>query len=155
MILVRTTQPKMFSARRAHGDMLTFSPTRPEFAHTNTSFGLPTVSCFIPSLQQGEPFQISIHSWNGHPPISEFTKSYSKYSDSVKFEVRVFINGQFTAYVFSYRSHNIVQILNHHQVHMLRPENFLASGNCAQLWYGNARASFFKLGPRVEIGGFN
>ncbi|KAF4127015.1 Conserved hypothetical, protein [Geosmithia morbida] len=44
-------------------------------------------------------FKISIHSWNDFPPISQYTKSYSKYSETVKFEARLFIDGRFIACV--------------------------------------------------------
>ncbi|KAL7935497.1 hypothetical protein V8C35DRAFT_299625 [Trichoderma chlorosporum] len=67
-----------------------------EFASPHGSFGLPTVCCFIPSLASGTPFQVSIHSWSS-PTVSQFTRCYSKYGDSAKFEARVFIDGQLVA----------------------------------------------------------
>ena len=69
-----------------------------EFAHIHGVCGLPTVNCFVPSLAPGTPFQISIHSWNT-PTISQFTKSYSKHVNDVKFETRLFIDGRLVAYV--------------------------------------------------------
>lgn len=72
----------------------------PEFAHIHGISGLPTVNCFVPSLAPGAPFQISIHSWNT-PTISQFTKSYSKHVNDVKFETRLFIDGRLVAYVVS------------------------------------------------------
>ncbi|KAM4054298.1 NADH dehydrogenase (ubiquinone)-like protein [Hirsutella rhossiliensis] len=67
-----------------------------EFSHTHGSIGLPTVCCFVPSLASGTPFQVSIHSWFG-PTVSQYTKSYSKYTDTVKFEARLFIDGRLVA----------------------------------------------------------
>ncbi|KAI8689543.1 hypothetical protein NCS56_00217900 [Fusarium sp. Ph1] len=67
-----------------------------EFAHIHGISGLPTVNCFVPSLAPGAPFQISIHSWNT-PTISQFTKSYSKHVNDVKFETRLFIDGRLVA----------------------------------------------------------
>ncbi|KAI8723081.1 hypothetical protein NCS52_00163100 [Fusarium sp. LHS14.1] len=67
-----------------------------EFAHIHGICGLPTVNCFVPSLAPGTPFQISIHSWNT-PTISQFTKSYSKHVNDVKFETRLFIDGRLVA----------------------------------------------------------
>lgn len=61
--------------------------------------GLPTVTCFVPSMASGTPFQISIHSWFG-PTVSQYTKSYSKYADTVKFEARLFIDGRLAAYAY-------------------------------------------------------
>lgn len=70
----------------------------PEFAHMHGISGLPTVNCFVPSLAPGAPFQISIHSWTT-PTISQFTKSYSKHANDVKFEARLFVDGRLVAYV--------------------------------------------------------
>ncbi|RSL74442.1 hypothetical protein CEP53_000317 [Fusarium sp. AF-6] len=67
-----------------------------EFANLHGISGLPTVNCFVPSLAPGAPFQISIHSWN-MPTISQFTKSYSKHVNDVKFETRLFIDGRLVA----------------------------------------------------------
>ncbi|KAM5347708.1 hypothetical protein ACJ41O_007532 [Fusarium nematophilum] len=67
-----------------------------ELTNINGSFGLPTVTCFVPSLAPGTPFQISIHSWNS-PGISQFTRSYTKHHKDVKFEMRLFIDGQLVA----------------------------------------------------------
>ncbi|KAF4509293.1 hypothetical protein G6O67_005562 [Ophiocordyceps sinensis] len=67
-----------------------------EFSHTHGTMGLPTVTCFVPSMASGTPFQISIHSWFG-PTVSQYTKSYSKYADTVKFEARLFIDGRLAA----------------------------------------------------------
>ncbi|KAF7542266.1 hypothetical protein G7Z17_g11726 [Cylindrodendrum hubeiense] len=67
-----------------------------EFSQTNGSFGIPTLCCFVPSLAAGTPFQISIHSWTV-PAISQFTKTYSEYPNSVKFEARLFVDGRLVA----------------------------------------------------------
>ncbi|SPN96607.1 uncharacterized protein DNG_00128 [Cephalotrichum gorgonifer] len=68
-----------------------------EFASTNGSTGLPTMTCFVPSLDAGSPFQISIHCWSEHPEVSQFTKVFSRHADLVLFEARVFIDGYFVA----------------------------------------------------------
>ncbi|VUC24764.1 unnamed protein product [Clonostachys rosea] len=68
----------------------------PEFSHAQGRFGLPTLCCFVPSLEFGTPFKISIHSWD-RPPISQFTRSYSKYIDKLIFEARLFIDGRLVA----------------------------------------------------------
>ncbi|KAI9158061.1 hypothetical protein HJFPF1_06048 [Paramyrothecium foliicola] len=67
-----------------------------EFAPARGSYGLPTVTSFVPSLPAGAPFQVSIHSWS-LPTVSQFTRSYSKYADSVQFEARLFIDGNLVA----------------------------------------------------------
>ncbi|KAF4984125.1 hypothetical protein FZEAL_618 [Fusarium zealandicum] len=68
----------------------------PEFRNIHGSFGLPTVTCFVPSLPPGTPFQISVHSWNT-PNISQFTKSYTKHLSDVKYETRLFVDGRLVA----------------------------------------------------------
>ncbi|KAJ9148809.1 NADH dehydrogenase-like protein [Coniochaeta hoffmannii] len=67
-----------------------------EQAHCQGSLGLPIVTCFVPSVQPGSPFQVSIHSWS-EPDITQFTKSYSKHIELVQFEARVFVDGQLVA----------------------------------------------------------
>ncbi|KAI1358161.1 hypothetical protein F5Y08DRAFT_125825 [Xylaria arbuscula] len=67
-----------------------------EFAYTNGSYGLPTMTCFMPGLPPGTPFNISLHSWKT-PDISQFTRNYSKHTDLVKFEARVLIDGRLVA----------------------------------------------------------
>ncbi|CAH0036266.1 unnamed protein product [Clonostachys rhizophaga] len=68
----------------------------PEFSHAQGRFGLPTLCCFVPSLEFGTPFNISIHSWD-RPPVSQFTRSYSRYIDKLIFEARLFIDGRLVA----------------------------------------------------------
>ncbi|OAQ87697.1 NADH dehydrogenase (ubiquinone)-like protein [Purpureocillium lilacinum] len=67
-----------------------------EFAQTHGSLGLPTVCCFIPSLPAGSNFQVSIHSWST-PVVSQFTRAYSEFSEAVKFEARLYIDGRLLA----------------------------------------------------------
>ncbi|KAI2473682.1 hypothetical protein F4781DRAFT_441016 [Annulohypoxylon bovei var. microspora] len=69
-----------------------------EFAYTNGSYGLPTMTCFMPGLSPSTQFNISLHSWKT-PDISQFTRNYSKHPESVKFEARVLIDGRLVAYV--------------------------------------------------------
>ncbi|CCC05485.1 hypothetical protein SMACR_09282 [Sordaria macrospora] len=67
-----------------------------ELAHMHGQAGLPVMTCFIPSLPAGSPFQISMHAWKT-PDISLFTKTYSRHTDFVKFEARIFIDGRLVA----------------------------------------------------------
>jgi hypothetical protein len=67
-----------------------------ELAHCQASVGMPIVTCFVPSLAAGAPFQVSVHSWR-EPEISQFTRSYSKHVEVVQFEARVFIDGHMVA----------------------------------------------------------
>ncbi|KAK3388458.1 hypothetical protein B0T20DRAFT_484028 [Sordaria brevicollis] len=67
-----------------------------ELAHMHGHAGLPVMTCFIPSLPAGSPFQISMHAWKA-PDISLFTKTYSRHTEFLKFEARVFIDGRLVA----------------------------------------------------------
>ncbi|KFA53751.1 hypothetical protein S40293_01699 [Stachybotrys chartarum IBT 40293] len=67
-----------------------------EFSRSHGSYGVPTVCCFIPSLPIGAPFQVSIHSWS-IPAISKFTQAYSRHTEDVTFEARLFIDGRLVA----------------------------------------------------------
>ncbi|ORY66182.1 uncharacterized protein BCR38DRAFT_319153, partial [Pseudomassariella vexata] len=67
-----------------------------EFVHTSGSYGLPTMTCFMPGLPTGTPFNISLHSWKA-PEVSQYTKNYSEHDELVKFEARVFIDGRLAA----------------------------------------------------------
>ncbi|KAK8019961.1 hypothetical protein PG990_005099 [Apiospora arundinis] len=68
----------------------------PEFAFTSGSYGLPTLTCFVPGLTGGTPFNISLHNWR-KPEISQYTRSYSQHLDIVKWEARVIIDGRLVA----------------------------------------------------------
>ncbi|KYK56095.1 NADH dehydrogenase -like protein [Drechmeria coniospora] len=68
-----------------------------EFSHTNGLLGVPTVSCFVPSLPSGTPFQVSVHSWSVDPVVSQFTRTYSQFAETAKYETRVFIDGRLVA----------------------------------------------------------
>lgn len=92
MISVRVS-----SAQRRYDVQLTHCSA--EFSSSNGSTGLSTMTCFVPSLDAGAPFQISIHSWRGQPEVSQFTKAFSKHAELVQFEARVFIDGFFVAWV--------------------------------------------------------
>ncbi|XXG94922.1 hypothetical protein Hte_001181 [Hypoxylon texense] len=67
-----------------------------EFAYTHGSFGLPTMTCFMPAMSPGTPFSISLHCWKT-PDVSQFTKNYSKHEELVKFEARVLVDGRLVA----------------------------------------------------------
>ena len=68
-----------------------------EFSHSHGAFSLPVMTCFIPGLPCGTPFHISIHSWRT-PEVSQFTRTYSKHTDLVKFEARILLDGRIIAY---------------------------------------------------------
>lgn len=70
------------------------------FAHNRGSFGLPTMTCFMPSLEPGTNFHISIHCW-GVPQLSQYTLNYSQHPELVKFEARILIDGRQVASVLS------------------------------------------------------
>jgi len=67
-----------------------------EFSHCHGAHGLPVMTCFIPSFQSGTRFHISIHSWKT-PEISQFTRSFSKHPELVKFEARILVDGRLVA----------------------------------------------------------
>ena len=69
-----------------------------ELSHIHGSVGVPTMTCFVPSLRPGTPFNISIHCW-GIPEISPFARAYSEHADLVRFEARVLIDGRMVAFV--------------------------------------------------------
>lgn len=54
---------------------------------------VPTLTCFIPSLDAGHPFRLSIHSWD--PPKMSKLMAYLKPSpDRVAFETKLYFDGQ-------------------------------------------------------------
>ncbi len=53
---------------------------------------LPIVTCFVPSLQHGCPFRVSLHSWQ-EPEVSRGTQALTSPKDSVFFEARVLLDG--------------------------------------------------------------
>ncbi|KAI0022978.1 hypothetical protein F4780DRAFT_121468 [Xylariomycetidae sp. FL0641] len=83
-----------------------------EFAYTHGSFGLPTMTCFMPGLSPGTPFNISLHCWKT-PDISQFTKNYSKHPELVKFEARVLVDGRLVASSSFNRCGPWPQLINH------------------------------------------
>ncbi|KAK4192338.1 hypothetical protein QBC35DRAFT_512018 [Podospora australis] len=68
----------------------------PELAHIHGSVGMPVMTCFVPSLPAGAPFQLSVHSWHD-PEISQFTRTYSKHPELIKFEMRILLDGRLVA----------------------------------------------------------
>lgn len=81
---------KRYLPRRRRGVQ---SLTGAEFALATGSFGLPTLTCFVPSLDAGSPFNISLHSW-GEPEPSEYTQGYTQHAESCNWEARVFVDGR-------------------------------------------------------------
>ncbi|KAI3392018.1 hypothetical protein diail_6345 [Diaporthe ilicicola] len=65
-------------------------------SHSRATFGVPVMTCFVPSLPPGAPFHISIHCWS-RPKPSQYIQSYSKHPDLVTFEARIFIDGRMVA----------------------------------------------------------
>jgi hypothetical protein len=74
----------------------------PELCHIHGSAGMPVMTCFVPSLPAGTPFQISIHCWR-KPEISQFTLAYSKHPEFVKFEARILLDGRLLSCVCGLR----------------------------------------------------
>ncbi|KAI0008832.1 hypothetical protein F4779DRAFT_585435 [Xylariaceae sp. FL0662B] len=83
-----------------------------EFAYTHGSFGLPTMTCFMPGLSPGTEFNISLHCWKT-PEISQFTRNYSKHPELVKFEARVLIDGRLVSSASISRTGPWPQLINH------------------------------------------
>lgn len=54
---------------------------------------LPTVTSFVPALDQGQNFRLSIHSWEAPEP-SRFALNFTKDPSLIMFEARVFIDGR-------------------------------------------------------------
>jgi hypothetical protein len=69
-----------------------------ELSHIHGAVGMPIMTCFVPSLPPGSPFQISLHCWR-IPEISQTTRAYSKHTELVKFEARVMLDGRLVACV--------------------------------------------------------
>ncbi|KAK4152393.1 hypothetical protein C8A00DRAFT_16299 [Chaetomidium leptoderma] len=67
-----------------------------ELAHIHGTVGMPVMTCFVPSLPPGTAFQISLHCWR-RPDLSQFTRTYSKHTDLVKFEARIVLDGRLVA----------------------------------------------------------
>lgn len=67
-----------------------------EFSHSRRGFGLPAMTCFVPSLPPGRHFHISVHCWST-PQISQHALNYSKHPELVKFEARILIDGRLVA----------------------------------------------------------
>lgn len=82
-------------SRRRHGVQRL---TGAEFGLTTGSYGLPTLTCFVPGLDAGSPFNISLHSW-GKPEPSEYTQSYTQHAEACNWEARVFVDGRLLSYV--------------------------------------------------------
>ncbi|KAK1753343.1 hypothetical protein QBC47DRAFT_40985 [Echria macrotheca] len=67
-----------------------------ELFHFHGPACMPVMTCFVPSLPVGAPFQVSIHNWT-IPNISQFAKDYSGHPELVKFEARVLVDGRLVA----------------------------------------------------------
>lgn len=71
----------------------------------------PTLTCFVPNLQNGHPFRVSLHSWE--PPVpTRTTKALAATQNRVAyFEARVLLDGLCVAYAEA--SRNIDDALTH------------------------------------------
>lgn len=54
---------------------------------------VPTLTCFIPSMDSGHPFRISIHSWDA-PKMSQLMDTFKPSPDRVAFELRLIVDGE-------------------------------------------------------------
>ncbi|KAI1125923.1 hypothetical protein F5Y10DRAFT_245923 [Nemania abortiva] len=70
------------------------------------------MTCFMPNLPPGTPFNISLHSWKT-PDVSQFTRNYSKHPELVKFEARVLVDGRLVATSSFNRTGPWPQLINH------------------------------------------
>ncbi|KAK4696300.1 hypothetical protein P7C71_g1595, partial [Lecanoromycetidae sp. Uapishka_2] len=68
-------------------------PSHPNFAAV--THPLPTVSSFIPSLLNGTPFRVSLHSWAA-PVASRSTKAMAHDEVMVYYEAKVVVDGIYT-----------------------------------------------------------
>lgn len=53
---------------------------------------IPVVTSFVPSLECGSPFRISIHSWEAPQP-SQILRAFKSRDETVAFEARIYIDG--------------------------------------------------------------
>ncbi|KAI0195445.1 hypothetical protein F4808DRAFT_464266 [Astrocystis sublimbata] len=118
-----------------------------EFAYTNGSYGLPTMTCFVPGLAPGTHFNISLHSWKT-PDISQFSQNYSKHPELVKFEARVLIDGRLIATSSFNRTGPWPQLINH-------SFEFTKNGELEQLQFPQFRNELLRQSywsPADEVG---
>lgn len=57
---------------------------------------IPVLTTFVPSLPRGNPFRVSVHTWD-QPAPTRIMQSLMQPGDSVMYEVRIFIDGYFIA----------------------------------------------------------
>jgi hypothetical protein len=57
---------------------------------------LPTLTAFIPSLDNGTPFKISVHSWEAARPSRLLTSAKAAEEEAL-FEARIYIDGVLVA----------------------------------------------------------
>lgn len=58
---------------------------------------LPTLTCFVASLERGSSFRVSIHSWE-KPKASSLLLSFKTAEEMVLFEAKIYVDGILTAY---------------------------------------------------------
>ncbi|KAI1858465.1 uncharacterized protein JN550_012598 [Neoarthrinium moseri] len=119
-----------------------------EFSLSHGSYGLPTMTCFMPGLPTGTSFNISLHCWN-IPEISQFTRNaFSQHHDLVKFEARVFIDSRMVASASFKRTGPWPQLLNH-------SFEFTKGGELQQLKFPSFRSELLRQSywsPADELG---
>ena len=104
-----------------------------ELSHIHGSAGVPTMTCFVPSLRPGTPFNISIHCW-GTLEISPFARAYSEHADLVRFEARILIDGRMVAFVLPQGESSDVWSLTLCQIKNFRAEERLAVADRNNFW---------------------
>ncbi|RBR22322.1 uncharacterized protein FIESC28_04516 [Fusarium coffeatum] len=79
--------------------------------------GIPIVTCFVPSLEPGTPFQISIHSWK-QPNIEQPNDANDE--DCPSIGARLFIDGGLVASTFTNKSISWPCIISHIDAKVIR-----------------------------------
>ncbi|KAI9817243.1 MAG: hypothetical protein M1827_001356 [Pycnora praestabilis] len=84
------SDPESASLRSSVNDLSYYSGHRPTL--------LPTLTTFVPNLEQGTPFRVSIHSWHTpHPSLD--TEKLMHRGDKIVFEARCIVDGRFVAVI--------------------------------------------------------
>lgn len=64
--------------------------------YQNSVTHVPTLTCFVNSLDQGRPFRVSIHSWE-KPRPSDLLQSFQPAPETIVFEAKLYIDGNLKA----------------------------------------------------------
>lgn len=71
--------------------------SNPYLSETDSMSQLPMLTSFIPSLDHGSPFRVSVHSWEPPKP-SQILRTFKTHEETVAFEARVYIDGSMIAH---------------------------------------------------------